>query len=196
MVRTTEASLLPLPLNQTLPIEVVSAFQPKYFQAFPAHLLWQRWVETQLFTRGNLTSLTGRKRWFFGRRNDPDTLRAAIAYDPQCSLAEIVNRAMLNIWRQNYVIISMHDHDALTFMYPQHLEDEIIPRIMRDLVITIPLKNGRDLAIPYDCKVGWNKGDYDARSNPSGLKDYTGHDTRSRPKEVGLLDRIVRRTYG
>ena len=176
-----------------LPIEVVVAFQPKYFTAFPAHLRWQAAVDDQLRRSGYLINLTGRKRWFFGRRNDPDTLRAAIAYDPQGTLADIVNRAMLNIWRQNYVIIAMHDHDALTFMYPQHLEDEIIPRIMQDLTITIPLKNGRELRIPYDCKVGWNKGEFNARSNPYGLKDYTGHDERTAPKEVGILDRVIRR---
>lgn len=179
-----------------LPLEVVTAFQPKYFGAFPAHLLWQQSVATKLVTTGHLISLTGRKRWFMGRRTDPDTLRAAIAYDPQCSLAEIVNRAMLNIWRQNYVIISMHDHDALTFMYPAAQEAEIIPRIMQDLIVPIPLRNGRTLAIPYDCKVGWNKGEFDARSNPYGLKDYTGKDERTAPKEVGVLDRVVRRAHG
>lgn len=179
-----------------LPVEVVSAFQPKYFTAFPAHLQWQASVADTLARTGHLISLTGRKRWFFGRRQDPDTLRAAIAYDPQGSLADIVNTALLNIWRKNYVIISMHDHDALTFMYPQHLEDEIIPRIMADLVVRIPLANGRELAIPYDCKTGWNKGDYDACTNPEGLKDYHGTDTRKRQAQVGILDRLVRRQYG
>jgi DNA polymerase I-like protein with 3'-5' exonuclease and polymerase domains len=179
-----------------LPIEVVTAFQPKYFSAFPAHQRWQAHVERTLWTKGNLTSLTGRKRWFWGRRTEPDTLRAAIAFDPQCSLADIVNRAMLHIWRQNYVIISMHDHDALTFMYPEAAEAEIIPRIMKDLLINIPLTHGRTLTIPYDFKVGWNKGDYDARSNPEGLRDYTGRDERKREAEVGILDRRIRRAYG
>lgn len=178
-----------------LPVEVVTAFQPTYFAAFPAHQAWQAHVQDTLAKSGHLTSLTGRKRWFFGRRQDPDTLRAAIAFDPQCSLAEIVNRAMLHIWHQNYVIISMHDHDALTFMYPEHLEDKIIPRIMQDLIVRIPLKHGRELAIPYDCKVGWNKGEYNARGNPEGLKDYIGHDTRTRSEEVGVLDRVVHRSY-
>ena len=82
-----------------LPIDVVIAFQPKYFKAFPAHQSWQQHVDTTLRRTGFLVSLTGRKRWFFGRRNDPDTLRAAIAYDPQGSFADIVNRAMLHIWR-------------------------------------------------------------------------------------------------
>lgn len=178
-----------------LPIEVVQAFQPKYFGAFPAHQEWQQHVQSTLATRGFLISLTGRKRWFWGRRTEPDTIRAAIAFDPQGSLADIVNRAMLNIWRKNYVIIMFQDHDAITFMYPEHLEDEIIPRIIDDLIERVPLANGRELAIPYDCKVGWNKGDYDPIKNPEGLKDYTGSETRKRQKEAGLLDRVVRRAY-
>ncbi len=185
-----------LAAQSKLPVEVVTAFQPKYFTAFPAHLQWQASVADTLARTGHLISLTGRKRWFFGRRQDPDTLRAAIAYDPQGSLADIVNTALLNIWRKHYVIISMHDHDALTFMYPEEIEDEIIPLLMRDLIVRIPLAKGRELAIPYDCKTGWNKGDYDASTNPEGLKDYNGTDTRKRAKEIGILDRVMRRTYG
>jgi DNA polymerase-1 len=181
-----------------LPIEVVIAFQPKYFAAFPGHQQWQRWVENEITKRGVLTSLTGRKRWFWGRRTDADTIRAAIAFDPQGSLADIVNTAMLNIWRKHYCIISMHDHDALTFMYPEHLESSILPRIMADLPIPIPLKNGRTLQIPYDCKVGWNKGDYDASTNPEGLRDWDPAvgDNRTRAPQAGILDRVIRRTYG
>lgn len=177
-----------------LPIEVVSVFQKVYFNAFPAHNQWQDWVRSELLTKGHLISLGGRKRWFFGRRNEDDTVRAAIAYDPQETLAKVVNTAMLNIWRQGYCDVVMHDHDALTFQYPEEQEDEIIPRLMKDLIVRIPLGKGRELAIPYDCKVGWNKGDY-SEANPEGLKDYTGKDNRKRREEVGLLDRVVRRAY-
>lgn len=175
-----------------LPITVVSEFQPKYFKAFPAHQRWQQHVEYQLRSMGFLTSLAGRKRWFFGRRNDPATLREAIAYDPQSSLAELVNTAMLNIWRQGIATVMMHDHDALTFMYREADEDKIIPQLMDNLVVPLELANGRVLRIPYDCKVGWNKGEW-SPTNPDGLKDYTGHDTRRRTPPVGLLDRIIQR---
>lgn len=184
-----------LAAQSKLPVEVVQAFQPKYFSAFPAHEAWQRAVADTLARTGHLISLTGRKRWFFGRRQDPDTLRAAIAFDPQCSLADIVNRAMLNIWRADYVTIMFQDHDAITFQYPEHLEDEIIPRIMADLIVPIQLKNGRTLAIPYDIEVGWNKGHYDAKTNPDGLRTYTpGDGRRKRAPETSPLDRIVSRT--
>lgn len=175
-------------------LDLVKQFQPAYFSAFPAHLLWQDYVDQTLRKNGYLISLLGRKRWFFGRRNDPSTLREAIAYDPQSSLADIVNTAMLNIWRKGLAIIIMHDHDALTFMYPESEEDKIIPRLLEDLVISVPLAHGRTLRIPYDCKVGYNKGEWHPEKNPNGLKDYHGHDDRKRIKEASLLDRIVSRT--
>lgn len=175
-----------------LPINVVSDFQPKYFTAFPAHLQWQAWVDSQVRKTGQLISLTGRKRHFFGRRNDEKVLREAIAYDPQCSLADIVNTAMLNIWRAQTATLMFQDHDALTFQYPTEMEDEIVPELIRQLKITIPLKHGRTLEIPYDAKVGFNRGDYHATKNPSGLKDYTPGDKRERPKATHVLDRQLR----
>ena len=175
-----------------LPIGVVKEFQPVYFANFPAHRQWQGWVETELRTKGYLISLTGRKRWFMGRRNDADTLRGAIAYDPQCSLAEIVNQGMINVWRARDAVLVMQDHDAITVMYPEEREDEVVPKIMTQLALEIPLARGRTLAIPYDCKTGWNRGDW-SPSNPMGLKDFTGHDPRVREKALSLLDRPFRR---
>jgi len=184
-----------LALQTNLPEPVVIGFQPKYFRAFPAHLRWHGWTDTKLRTDGFLVTLTGRKRWFFGRRNDPSTLREAIAYDPQGSLADIVNRAMLRIWRQRPCLIMMQDHDALTFMYKEEDEDVIIPQLQEMLVEEIPLEHGRTLSIPYDCKVGWNKGDYDAESNVDGLKDYEAHDQRRRQPKVSVMDRLLHRKH-
>lgn len=174
-------------------LDLVQQFQPKYFGAFPAHQRWQASVEETLRKKGCLTSLLGRRRWFFGRRNDPSTLREAIAYNPQSSLADIVNTAMLSIWRQNIAIIVMHDHDALTFMYREADEDRIIPILMKNLTLKVPLAHGRVLEIPYDCETGWNKGKYNAKTNPNGLKEYTGHDGRKRQKTPSILDRVLRK---
>lgn len=184
-----------------LPEPVVRDFQPKYFRAFPSHIRWQGFVDSQLKRVGCLTTLTGRKRWFFGRRYDPATLREAIAYDPQGSLADIVNRALLRIWRWSKakgipVFIMLQDHDALTFMYKEETEDEIVPVLKEMLTEEIPLQHGRTLAIPYDCKVGWNKGEFDATTNTDGLIDYKGHDERKRSPQVSILDRILRRSHG
>src|SRR5712671_1049652 len=176
-----------------LPERVVAGFQPKYFTAFPGHLERLKWTDNQLSRIGCLETLTGRKRWFFGRRSDPATQREAYAYDPQGSLADIVNHAMLRIWRDRTAgaVIVFQDHDALTFMYPEEREDEVIPALQAALPEKIVLSNGRTMVIPYDCKVGWNKGNW-AESNPDGLKDYTGHDQRTRTPQESELDKLLR----
>jgi len=173
-----------------LPLSVVTDFQPKYFRAFPAHIRWQNHVDDTIRKVGTMISLTGRKRQFWGRRNDEKVLRDAIAFDPQCSLADIVNRAMLRIWNEHRVVLMFQDHDALTFAYPEETEDEIIPYLQQALIEEIPLAHNRTMTIPYDCKVGWNKGDFDAKINPDGLRDYyPGDKGRKRSPKVHLLDR-------
>lgn len=173
--------------------EIVEAFQPKYFKTYPGILRWHATYERYLEVDGYIVNLMGRKRYFFGRRDSPDTLREMMAFDPQGSLADIVNTGMLQVWRARDVILYMQDHDAITVQYPEEREDEIIPKLMQQLSVTVPLKHGRDMVIPYDCKVGWNKGEYNAKANPDGLRDYIpGDKQRKRTKEVGILDRPLR----
>jgi len=172
-------------------IGLVQEFQPIYFRAFPAHLRWHAHVERELSKSGTIINLTGRKRQFWGRRNDPATLREAIAYDPQGSLADIVNAGMLALWRDNIVQLLMQVHDAVVVQYPEEEEDEIIPKILHQL--TYPVRIGdRDLIIPYGVKVGWNFGEYNEQNNPSGLRSYKGTDKRKRPEAISVLDRPLR----
>lgn len=176
-----------------VPLQLVKDFQPKYFQAFPAHKQWHTHVEETLRKNGYMVSLMGRKRWFFGRRSDASTLREAIAYDPQSSLADIVNQAMMNIWRENFVTIVAQEHDALVFMYPEKDEDKIIPRLQAGMIVPVKLKDGRIMSIPSDVAVGYNKGKYHPTKNPNGLMEYKGYDNRKRIKEPDILDRLVAR---
>lgn len=168
-------------------LQTVVDFQGKYFRAYPAHLQWHEWVDRQVRKAGHLISLAGRKRWFFGRRNDPKVLREAIAYDPQSSLSDIVNQALLNVWRKRDAVVMMQDHDAITVQYPEEQEDEIIPKILAQLPYPVALANSRTMVIPYDCKTGWNKGEF-SKANPDGLRDWKGGDQRRRSKEKHLLD--------
>lgn len=173
-----------------LPLTVVSGFQQVYFPAFPAHKQWHEWTENVLRREGKLVTLTGRKRQFWGRRNDGDTLREAIAYSPQGSLADIVNSAMLKVWTKRDAILLAQDHDAITVQYPEEQEAEVIPAILEQLKFPLPLEHGRTLLIPYDAKVGWNKGEFQAADNPDGLRDYIpGDGGRKRTPVVHLLDR-------
>jgi DNA polymerase I len=178
-----------------VPIGVVGEFQPKYFTAFPAHQRWHDWVDRELRERGYLTTLTSRRRWFFGRRDDPKTLRAAIAYDPQGSLADILNTGLLQVWRQRRVQVLMQIHDAILFQFPEDQEDEVLPMVLKDLRHRIILNHDRPFEIPYDCATGWNWGKQ-SKENPNGLAKWRPGVKRRREAEAGILDRPVRSIHG
>ena len=168
-------------LHRQYRIEVpfIVDFQTRYFGLFPEHRMWWDVVAEQLRSYGRLTSLMGRRRYFFGRRDDDKTLRDAIAYEPQSSLADIVNQGMLRVWRANDCELLMQNHDSILVQYPEEMEDEIIPKIRSQLYHQIPLKYDRALTIPYGCQVGWNWGKH-SKDNPDGLKDYNPGDQRTR----------------
>jgi hypothetical protein len=192
----TNFSGMPATLSEQtgVPIDLVIAFQPKYMRAFPCHSQWHSWVAEQLVRVGYITGITGRKRWFFDRRTDPDTVRAAIAYDPQNSEAFIVDQAMLKIWHSQTATIMMHEHDGLVYQYPANREDEIIPTLLQQLEVPIDIGHGRTLTVPYEAKVGFNRGEYNARSNPDGLRDYIpGDQGRRRQPQTSILDRPAKR---
>lgn len=172
-----------------VPLQLVMDFQPKYYSAFPAHTAMHAWIENQIRRTGTLVSIDGRKRQFWGRRNSPDTIREAIAYGPQATEAYIVNNGLLNIWRARDAIVMMQDHDAVVAMYPEEREAEVIPKLLEQLRFPLMLDRGRELLVPYDCQVGWNRGKYDPKKNPDGLKDYFGSDARKRTPPVHFLDR-------
>jgi DNA polymerase-1 len=158
---------------------IVNDFYIAYNKAFPAHRRWHTWVSEQIRARGFLVSLMGRQRHFYGRRDDPKVLREAIAYDPQGSLGDIVNRGMLRVFQADDCDLLMQNHDSILVQYPQEMEDEVIEKIQAQLYHEIKLRNGRTLTIPYGCKTGWNWGDY-SKGNPNGLKKYRPSDKRSR----------------
>lgn len=179
-----------------LDAKLIADFQSKYFTAFPAHQRWHAAVASRLLTDGNLTTLTGRRRWFFGRRNDDATIREAIAYDPQGSVADILNRGMLNLWRANICQILIQIHDALLIQYPAHLENTIVPQVLELIKVPIELNHGRTLLIPAEAQTGFNWSKFDKDTNPDGLRKWTGADGRVRQEQpetsklAGLLSGI------
>jgi DNA polymerase I-like protein with 3'-5' exonuclease and polymerase domains len=189
--------------------KLIGLFQDRYFAAFPAHRQWHARVAQELWTNGHLTTLTGRRRWFFGRRNDDATIREAIAYNPQGSVGDILNTGMLAIWRLGRVQLLLQIHDAILVQYPEEIEPEIIPLLLKTIQHPIQLKHNRTLLIPAEAKTGWNWGEFccgdktkpecakcDKPANLDGLTKWssTKPDARRRSQSstTDLLDRVVR----
>jgi DNA polymerase I-like protein with 3'-5' exonuclease and polymerase domains len=170
--------------------DLIAQFQEKYFDAFP-HKKWHDWVRKELTDNGYLDTLTGRRRWFFGRRSEDSTLREAIAYSPQGSVGDALNNGMLRVWKLNICQLLLQIHDAILVQYRAEEEDEVIPKILESIVSPIGLRTKRELVIPAEAKTGWNWSPY-SDSNPDGLMKYVGEDKRKRQqkKPTNILDRI------
>lgn len=130
-----------------------------------------------------------------GRRWDDSTIREAVAYNPQSSVADILNSGLLNLWRANLqsVDLLMQVHDAVLIQYDEAREDELLPQCMKLIELEVPLFYGRTLRIPSEAKTGWNWG-YHSDKNPDGIKTYRATDDRKRqldPK-THFMDRVIR----
>lgn len=192
--------------NLQIDLTVARDFQTAYFKAFPEIEMWHKWVEQQLIQHGALLTPMRRYRQFFGRPTDGSTLRAAIAHSPQSMIADMVDRAILNIWRDlPEVELLMQVHDAIVVQYNAEDEARLVPIIQTymqqemtfdDFEVLCPFTNkvirapGRKFFIGSDAQVGWNwakavSPEYAAKKkiaeNPWGLENYRGGDFRKGP---------------
>lgn len=183
--------------HSRVPVHEVEIFQHNYFTAFPCIPAYHDYVRSELRDTASLTTLLGRRRYFFGRPQDDATIREAVAYGPQSMTADEINAGMLNVWRGNRVQLLVQVHDSILFQFPEEMEDEIIPWAIDMLRITIPLCGGREFYVPAEAKIGWNWGDYadeedvrsgkSKRANPDGLMKWKGSDDRKRTEHPKIF---------
>jgi Uracil-DNA glycosylase len=69
-----------------------------YLSRYPGVLENHIKIKSQLKTYGYITSASGHRRTFFGRRDDYDTFKQACADEPQNNTTYANNRALLNMW--------------------------------------------------------------------------------------------------
>ncbi|HEX4500591.1 MAG TPA: DNA polymerase [Scandinavium sp.] len=162
---------------------VIEKFQSAYFRGFPGHLSWHISVANVLKRDGFLVSLMGRRRHFLGRLTEAETIREAVAYDPQGSCSDILNNGMLQVWQANICQVLMNIHDAILVQYPQEREDEIVHQLKSLMRHPVVLQHDRVMELPYEVKTGWNWADH-SKDNPDGLKKYNGCDSRCRSEEI------------
>lgn len=161
------------------PIEV-RTFQQNYFNALPCIPAYHQSVRDELKETSSLTTLFGRRRFFFGRWKDESTIREAVAYRPQSMTADEIDIAMLNIWRAGRVQLLLQVHDSLLVQYHEKDEAIIVPWLIKMLRVPLILVAGREFAVPAEAKIGWNWGEFDAEKNPDGLVKWKGGDDRKR----------------
>lgn len=174
----------------------VELFQQRYFTAFPAigcydkkdtkAVNWHNHVRLQLTQFQHITTLMGRRRFFFGHPKDEETLRGAIAYEPQSLTADEVDTGLLRIWRQHRIDPLLQVHDSVLFEFDEDREEELVPWAIAEMPVFMNLRKGRKFSVPVEGKTGWNWGDY-ADDNPDGLTKWKGHDSRKRSEKAEPL---------
>lgn len=181
------------------PKHLVETFQKTYFASFPIIPEYHKHVRHQVRNFSSLTTLFGRRRFFFGRADDDATIREAVAYSPQSMTADEIDIGLLALWRSNRVQLLIQVHDSILFQYREEEEDEIIPWALETLKAPLTLTKDRPFVVPTEAKVGWNwgdcvfwsKSDYETgkcsldmigtvKSNPDGLIKWKGADSRKR----------------
>lgn len=172
-----------------LPVSTIVEFQKNYFGAFQCIAAWQQETIRQLTETRCLITPFGRRRWFWDDPNAQSTKNAAIAYSPQSTTGEFINRGAIRLQRYR----NRHDlpirfllqvHDSLVLAVKFRRLEELLPIILRELKVILPLARGREFTIPHGVKVGWNYGPYDPHENPYGLRKWAGHEDRTPPKEL------------
>lgn len=176
---------------------IIAKFQSGYFSQFSCIKSWHQHVAKNLQLTGTMTTFMGRERTFWGRLYEDETLREAIAFEPQSVVGDIMNKGILQAWLAYGREVQTHAqvHDAVIFQYPQEKEDEILPKLLSSLRVELTL-HGRKFTIPTEAKVGWNWGNRvelkDGRVlNPNGLIKYKGTDKRVYVKPQSILHRVL-----
>jgi len=133
-------------------VGLIVHYQEVFFEAFPEMYMWHNWVAEQVQTKGEITTMLGRSRRFFGRPNDDATLREAVAYEPQSVAADYTNTALLlmtkaymygidavrdklstpsiELFERKFpkslpIKIFLQKHDELGYRYKQHHEEDV-----------------------------------------------------------------------
>jgi hypothetical protein len=164
---------------------------------FPEIPRWHDWVAEIVQIEGEITTLLGRSRRFFGRPNEDKTIREAVAYEPQSMGADYTNKALLDIHKAAQsgklpIKIFLQKHDEIGFRFLEENEDMVIP-IVRELMenkitLTSPSGRTREWYVPTEFESGWNLGvvgsEYYAPNgpNPNGLSHVDSSRVRTKPK--------------
>lgn len=157
-------------------IDLVTHYQEVFFEVFPEVRQWHSWVIEQLQVYGEITTIMGRPRRFFGRASDDATVREAIAFEPQSLGADYTNTAMIALHKASLqglpIELRAQKHDELIFTFREEDEEWVIPEVTKlmehELLLTSPTEEVKTLVIPTEPETGWNLG-FHNDNNPNGL---------------------------
>lgn len=141
--------------NCGISIHQAELMRRRWFEAHPGIKAWHERTENELRTQHYVSNKFGYRRYYFDRVDG--LLPQALAWIPQSTVACVINRAWVNIFRnlpQAQILLQVHD--SLAGQFPTHLRSTILPAMQSLSRITVPYD--RPLIIPTGIKtseVSW-----------------------------------------
>jgi DNA polymerase-1 len=168
-------------LQTELPEREAKLLLNAYHSRYPGLRRWHNSIREELTRSRRLLNLFGRHRLFLGMLND-HTFKAAYAFKPQSTVAEVLNRALVKItqaddlYERDFQLLGTV-HDSLLNQFPATLDNAlyIIPRLEELMTIQLTGKDGREFTIGIDFKIGYNWG-RQSEQNPNGMVEIKAAD--------------------
>lgn len=169
-----------LAINAKIEQALIIEFQHKFFKRFPGIRRWHESISRQLQENATLISPFVRRRTFWQRVWEDSTLREAVAFLPQSTVPDIINRVLYLLWYNNAprieVLCQVHDSILMqTAIEDVAFAKETIKETV-DFMVPVTDINGitRQMFIPIEFQQGFNWGPSyykeDKWTNPHGMK--------------------------
>jgi len=148
-------------LTYRVPFPIAKRAIEAYRKALPEIALWWKEVEEKVTRTRTLRTVQGRRRVFMGRL-DHSTFRSAYAFEPQATVADVINRVFFVTDRELPLVSPrcfplLQAHDEIVFEVEKGYEDKCLDVITR--AYHVPLKFpevDEPLVIPVEIKIGPN----------------------------------------
>lgn len=141
-------------INCGITVHQAERMRKRWFEVHPGIKEWHDRTAHQLQTTRSVYNRFGFRRIYFDRVES--ILPEALAYIPQSTVAEVINRGLVNIFLNLPLVqVLLQVHDSLVFQLPSSRRD-LLPAVRQQLLITIPYDD--PLVIPVGLKsssVSW-----------------------------------------
>ena len=125
-------------------------FQRIYFGAYPGIKEWHNRTELQLKTKHYVQNAFGYRRYYFDRVDG--LLPEALAWIPQSTVANVIDRAWLNIHNNiPEVKVLLQVHDSLCGEFPTHKKAWCLQRMQEEARVIVPYEDPLIIPVGINC---------------------------------------------
>lgn len=141
--KTVQESLDERNIDMIFTLEDARRFRIQYLAVSPRIAQWQRDVRERVFATNVLYNAFGRRHVFVGPPGDDSVWRQALAFDPQSSVADLVNQALrrsMHRWKEEKLDAAMliQVHDQLVWQARPKSAARATEIVLEELRATVP----------------------------------------------------------